>query len=275
MNKLSIRFCIPIYLISLTSEKYIITEKSFKYYKYLQNLFKDVADLTFTIVGSENDLSKQLVLKYFDEDSYLEYSQGDVNYFNRRDLNTVVGNKIKCAYNTCKKYNPDLIIFIKNNHFISEEWLRYIINDYDENNFKVYGFPFESNIFILTTMLTNGTISDNEIYFIDHRDKQPCKNIEACVIGFPRKVYSIYEMGNSNQTEVTIKNELLKLGVDINFSAEHFHIFNIKSKDPSTNVTDFTWIIHNYPCKKYTLSQLEEIKDFYQIVRDIKLLNLL
>ena len=36
-QKINIRFLIPIFLISRKSDKYVITEKSFKYYCYLKN----------------------------------------------------------------------------------------------------------------------------------------------------------------------------------------------------------------------------------------------
>ena len=97
--------------------------------------------MNFTIIGSEKDLSKELTLKYFSEDSYIEFDQGNVNYFNRVNvivLNTVVGTKVSYGYNIAKTRNPDLIVIIKINHFISEEWLRYVINDFNE----------ESNIFM-------------------------------------------------------------------------------------------------------------------------------
>ena len=140
-QKINIRFLIPIFLISRKSDKYVITEKSFKYYCYLKKLFIDEVSMNFTIIGSEKDLSKELTLKYFSEDSYIEFDQGNVNYFNRVNvivLNTVVGTKVSYGYNIAKTHNPDLIVIIKINHFISEEWLRYVINDFNE----------ESNIFM-------------------------------------------------------------------------------------------------------------------------------
>ena len=160
----SIRILIPIFVISTSSEKYIITEKSFKYLKYLQNILKDIATINFLIMGSEKELSRDLTLKYFGEDEYMEYDQGGIHYFNRvsyETLNTIVGSKIMNGYIKCKGFNPDLIIFMKSNHFISQQWFEDIINhcEHNKESAKFYGISASGNITVITCMDETNSIN--------------------------------------------------------------------------------------------------------------------
>jgi hypothetical protein len=281
--KITIRFVIPIYVLSKESEKYLITEKSFKYYIYLKKLFIEDVIMDFTIIGSEKELSKELTLKYFNEDSYLEFDQGGIDYLNRinyETLNTVVGNKLKYGFDKAKIYNPDLIIIIKSNHFISREWLNYVINDYNSNNNIFYGMALQSNLFILTYLINvniyMNIVDTFNLYGFDLTDTPPVQNIDACLIAIPKKLYSNYNMNTYNLTEISIKDELLELGGIINNQIENFHIFNIKSKNENTNVTPMNSIIDQV--KNINLKNIIDLinseKDIHKnICRDIMLIN--
>ena len=142
-------------------------------------------------MGSEESLSKDLTLKYFDNDSYIEYDQGGINYFNRinyETLNTVVGNKIKTGYNICKTYNPDFIIFVKSNHFIDPDWLKFVVDDNNQNNY--YGISLLSNVFFICSLTSENKIDHNDKYIWDNRNHHPIKHIDACLIAFPKKIYN-------------------------------------------------------------------------------------
>jgi hypothetical protein len=273
--KIKIRFLIPIFLVSKESDKYIITEKSFKYYCYLKNLFIDEIIMDFTIIGSEKNFSKDLTLKYFSEDSYIEFDQGEVNYLNRIDLhtlNTIVGQKISYGYNNAKKYNPDLIIFIKSNHFISEEWLKYIINDFNKESNIFYGMALENNKFIMTLLNKDYNIdTENNTFIIDNTDKQPTRNIDACLLAIPKNLYINHEMDPNCLTEIQIRDQLIQLGGKINLQYENHHIFNIKSNSINENVTDLNDILKIFNIDKNTDKSKIEIQE--KIFRDILLIN--
>lgn len=269
-----IRFVINIYLINKDSEKYFITEKSFKYLLYLKKIFSNKIIMDFIICGSELSLSKDLTLKYFRPDEYIEFDQGNINYLNRIDpgtLNTVVGHKTKYGYNICRGYNPDLIILMKSNHFISKEWLEFIINDYDENSNKVYGLSLNYNIFIMTTLNSDKKIDISNIFYEDHKEIPPVPKIDAALIAIPRKQYLTLELNPINMSEVSIEHDLINNNAII-ISPNNDHIFNIKAINENENVIPFCdmkiWV--NY--KRFNDNEYS----FYEeknIIRDINIIN--
>ena len=54
-----------IYTYNKDIHKYNLTEKNFKHYKNIEEKFKDLAKFTFTIVGSEKDISRRFNNKIF------------------------------------------------------------------------------------------------------------------------------------------------------------------------------------------------------------------
>jgi len=274
-QKISINFLIPIYLIHKDSEKYKITELSFKYYVFLKNLFINEINMNFTILGSEENLSKNLTLKYFDKNSYIEYNQKGINYQNRVSydtLNTIVGGKIAYGFEQAKLSNPDFIIFIKSNHIISREWIKYISSNFNENHNKFFAFSSENNVFIISNLNSNNEIDLKNVYLMDGRYKTPCRIHDACLIAIPRKCYENYKMNPVCLTENTIINELINIGCEriIQNKNLHFHIFNIKAIDENQNITPLNLI--------QSLTEIEKIEESsikkdIEIYRDITLLN--
>lgn len=243
-KKKIIRVMIPIYVINKESEKYIITEKSFKYWVNLKNLVKDELIMDFTIMGSEGALSKDLTLKYFNNtDSYIEFDQGGIDYFNRENstatLNYVVGKKAKVGYDICKTHDPDLIIIIKSNHFISYDWLKFVIDD--NNNNKFYGLSLTGNTFILSTLTSDNKIDHSNMYIWDLRKEQPQEQIDACLLALPRNIYNKFDINPFTPTETHMCDQLKNIGY-YPVLTNNFYIFNIKSNDESTNVTSFSFI---------------------------------
>ena len=74
----TINIFIAIYTYNKDIHRYKLTEKIFKHYKNIEDKFKDLAKFTFTIVGSENNLSRDLTLKYFKPEEYFEFQQNAV-----------------------------------------------------------------------------------------------------------------------------------------------------------------------------------------------------
>jgi len=273
---ITIKFCISIYVISPNSDKYMITEKSFKYLKYLQDIFKNNKNksiISFLIIGSEKDLSKNLTLKYFSKYEYIEFDQGDINYFNRGnkgDLNTVTGKKAKYGYEICKKRNPDLIILMKNNHFISQEWINEVIYHLERNsNSKFfYGIGYSGNLNIVAQLKNNKIDLKNKI-IVDKLNIEPIDKFDACLIGIPRILYKDHDMNPYRQTEYIIQDELIKLK-GIRYKIKGCIFFNIKSNNDSENVTPYNRCIKNKLRTKYIDDEL-----FKNVIikRDITIIN--
>lgn len=269
-KQMKIIIVFPIYLVSKDSEKYLITEKSFKYWNHLKSILKDEnIELIFKIIGSEENLSKDLTLTYFNIDEYLEVSQGNVNYFNRENLNTVVGKKFLKGYEEAVELNPDLIFITKNNHFISRKYFIDVVNDYKKNPLSknYYGMGHYKNNFILCTLNKDGNINYNDIYTNDIYIKTDM--FDACLISIPKILYQNYKLNYHEFTEITLQNDLDKLGGIKHFIYNNY-IFNIKSIDNNINITNLD-SIKNLPI----INKLNDIKilDNNLLYEDFNIIN--
>jgi len=256
----SVKFLLPIYVVRPTSEKYIITEKQFKYIKHLQKVLAGKIDISILVVGSELELSKDLTLKYFDETSYIEVPQR-IDYFSsvtKADWTKLVEeltHKCLVAYIHAKTMNPDMILVMKSNHFIPYEWIEEVVA-HDKMNTGVknfYGMSLD-NTFILTCMDDNEYIDKTKGIILgkigDHPPRhghQKNKNIgEACLIGIPRQIY-LKDKNKPERTRYCQENRwqesLIALGHKFHNTQKRW-IFNIKSyKDDRENHSGFhAWV---------------------------------
>jgi hypothetical protein len=232
----SIIFLIPIYLCSKESEKYVITEKSFKYLKHLQTLLAKRVKIEFCILGSEKEFSRELTLKYFSEKSYIEYDQKESNYFtsNFTDLIYTVSAKVLYGYQQCKLLNPDLILVMKSNHFISLEWLEKVI-DHDQNNIgkkQFYVISDVKNVFIMLGINNENNIDHTKGMIWNKIAHSPQWGPQhAALMGIPREIYLKNNVDHNiriNYTEPRWISELAKLGYNKCDFGDDW-IFNIKS----------------------------------------------
>ena len=67
---IKINIFLAIYTYNKSFHRFKLTEKIFKHYKNIVEHFKDSAIFSFTILGSEGDISRNLSLKYFKESEY-------------------------------------------------------------------------------------------------------------------------------------------------------------------------------------------------------------
>jgi hypothetical protein len=74
-NKLKIDIIILIYFYNQKSSRYYFQEAIFKHWKIIQKIFSNYIDFSFTIVGSEEEFSKKISLKYFKDNEYYEFYQ--------------------------------------------------------------------------------------------------------------------------------------------------------------------------------------------------------
>lgn len=259
-KKYSVKFLMPIYVINESTEKYKITEKQFKYMKHIQEVLSERIDLTILVIGSENELSRNLTLKYFDESCYIEVPQS-IDYFttqNQVSLTKELSVKVLTGYIHAKSMNPDMIIFMKSNHFVPIKWVDEIVEHDKMNtgNKNFYGFS-QDNAFILTCIDDNGNIDKTNGMILGNIGDTPYIKYrhtwfvskgygEACCIGIPRQIY----LKDKNKPERTIyiqenvwQEGLIALGHRFYETKKHW-VFNIKSiKDDRENHSGFNlWV---------------------------------
>ena len=134
-TKVHIDIFIAIYMYNSSETlRYKLTESIFCHYKNIQSFFRDKANITFTILGSEGDLSKNLVLKYFDESAYHEYWQ-DPQLKIIKMLDGKINRGMKLSFET----GADVMCWVGSNDYICYDYFEQIINHYNSDKMQLYG----------------------------------------------------------------------------------------------------------------------------------------
>jgi hypothetical protein len=146
-KKMKINIVILIYMYGQNTTRYRLTEKIFIHYKNIQHYFRHYASFSFTIIGSENDLSRDLSTKYFPPDCYYEVNQSapspDATYVPDNTIPRkyeIIRKKVNYGMKTAySKDKYDIILWAGSNDYISLNFFRQMIEDYNPNTMKLYG----------------------------------------------------------------------------------------------------------------------------------------
>jgi hypothetical protein len=234
VNKIKINIMIAIYLYNEISNRYFLTEHIFRHYKIIQKYFKKYADIEFTIVGSEQNLSKNLTLKYFDSNSYVEFNQDYPIYKNRfyHMLTDKIRFGMKCAYNK----NPDILFWAGSNDYICFNFFKQIIEFYNPNQLQIYGIDnyFNGNNAVYYCKYNNNQIID--IPFFWHNGKfnyagRHIYNYVGGIIGINKNVISVYPdiLDNWNCDEGKDEKMVLDKNIYIHFPKDTIYKFESKN----------------------------------------------
>lgn len=137
MNKVKINILVPFYTYEADIHRYKLTEKIFKHYKNVEQYFKDIAIFSFTMVGSEKDVSKILTLKYFKESEYFEFDQTDPKFNN--DLLIMLTEKFKYGMQLSAKTDADILLLAGSNDYISYDFFKQVIEYYNPEKPQLFG----------------------------------------------------------------------------------------------------------------------------------------
>jgi hypothetical protein len=136
-NPVKINIVILIYTYGIHTARYNITEKIFMHYKNIQFIFKNYAKFSFTIVGSELSVSRNLTLKYFPSDDYYEFPQETLSHKHVYEITTEKVNfGMRIAY---ARDDTDIIFWAGSNDYIGLSFWKQVIEDYDPKIMKLYG----------------------------------------------------------------------------------------------------------------------------------------
>ena len=113
---IKINIFLAIYTYNNDIHRYTLTEKIFKHYKNIQDKFKDLAEFSFTILGSENEISKNLTLKYFKSEEYFEFDQNHKSFKN--DFYKMLGTKINTGMKISEQSKADILLWAGSNDYI-------------------------------------------------------------------------------------------------------------------------------------------------------------
>ena len=287
MNKIiHIDINIPFYTFAC-HERYILTELIFQHYLNIKEKFKDKARFTFTLIGSENDLSKELALKYFkdSEDIYIEFDQEAYNInigYNDKFL-SMLTDKFKFSYKSSFNKNPNISLLCGSNDLIDFDFFNQIIDSYDGEKKQLFGIDNYSNGNNIVLFLNNyycSNLNETNHFIWDGQYKNKKRSLykySGGTIGFNDTLYK-KEYNNLLDKiicfdEGEIEYETLKLNDVHKFNSKNTFYFNIKTNS-NKEITSFNNLREyiNGNILNYNILS-DEIK--LKITDTIKYLNLL
>ena len=184
-KKMKFNIVMAIYTFGVNTSRYHITEKIFKHYKIIQDRFQKYVTFSFTIIGSEKEVSRSLTLKYFSVDSYYELDQNatspDPEYI--PDLKIpkeyeIIRKKVNFGMKTAfhKDDCYDIIFWVGSNDYISLNFWRQVIEDYNPKVLKWYGlgtYFFGRNVAFYTEFDGKNLQDRNHSNTFFHNGKMP------------------------------------------------------------------------------------------------------
>ena len=165
---ININIFMAIYTYNNDIHRYTLTEKIFKHYQTIRNKFKNLACFTFTILGSEHNISKDLALKYFKEEEYFEFDQNNPNF--KDDFFTMLGNKINLGIHLSFKNNPNILLWAGSNDYICFDFFQQIIEKYNPLVPQIYGIDnyYNGNNAVFYTRFDANRYKENQMCMTCH-----------------------------------------------------------------------------------------------------------
>lgn len=265
-NKLKIDIIMLIYFYEKKGQRYYFQSFIFDYYIKLKNIFSNYIDFSFTIVGSEKNLSKNITTSYFKESDYYEFYQNP-------KLSTIkmLSKKINYAFRKSYNKNTDLLLWFGSNDYVCAHYFTNILEKYN-NGFQQYGMSnyFNGNNFCLYIELEDLIFNVDDMYIHDgvhnYSKRQNYKYIggshgysRKLLDKFPEILDKINCDEGANEYLVTKLNEKHpKLNINsmktdncfffnIKFGNEEINSFNLLKHFNKKNIVD----INNHKLKHY------------------------
>lgn len=145
--KPSIDIFIPFYMYFNDVHRYNFTKIIFKHMSELRKKLSDKAVITFTLLGSEGNRSKNLALQFFDKSEYFEFDQNTPE-FQSKDFYFMFDKKIKKGIQICKSKGTDICLWMGSNDFIPKLFFEQVIAKFlnnGRNEPQMYGIDNYKN----------------------------------------------------------------------------------------------------------------------------------
>jgi len=249
---IKINIFLAIYTYKNDIHRYNLTEKIFKHYKNIQERFKDLALFTFTILGSENDISRNLSLKYFKSNAYIEFDQNHKSFEN--DFYKMLGRKINTGMKISVKNDTDIFLWAGSNDYICFDFFEQIINYYNPEVPQVYGIDNHKNgnNSVFFTHFDGNRDINNDLSLTCHpklsywwdgiSDYSGRKKYSYCggIIGVNKKCIMLYPdiLSNWSYDEGAIEEYIFKKPYIDKFNSKNLFYMNIKTLS-NNEITSF------------------------------------
>ena len=137
-NRIKINIVMPFYLWNNDIDRVSLTHKMLVHYNNIKDKYNTKIEFKFYFIGSENELSKSIIDKYF-KDSYYEFEQPGLLESTTHQKIIMLGEKVRVGVNLATSSDYDVILVAGSNDFISDEFFLNIINKYNAKVFQIYG----------------------------------------------------------------------------------------------------------------------------------------
>ena len=137
-NRLKVNIFMPFYLWNNDIDRVSLTHKILIHYNNIKEKFKNQIYFKYYFVGSENELSKSIIDKYF-KDSYYEFEQPHMLGSTIRKKNLILGEKVRFGVNLAIRSDYDVLLVAGSNDFVSDYFFLNLINNYTVNVPQIYG----------------------------------------------------------------------------------------------------------------------------------------
>ena len=246
MTKIHIDICIPFYTYNC-EQRYNLTKKIFNHYNNISKHFLHLANITFTLVGSEKILSKKLVSKCFEgcSYSYHEYDQEKIicNQTDNKFL-YMLSDKFNFSFQKSIGKKPDITLLAGSNDYICYDFFKQIIDFYKPDEKQIYGIDNYNNgsnvVLVCKYDNKNEKIKiEKDIWWNGISNWNNRQKYDYCggIIGFNNCLYLKHydELINTciDCDEGEIERKILNLPDVIKFNSKNVFFFNIKTENDS------------------------------------------
>lgn len=290
-NYITMDISIPIYFKNNTDLKYLHMIKIFKYLNKIRNILNKYNILiTFTIIGSNKNLSEELFntyLKLYEDDIYIEFDQNNIDYNKNIYINynncffDMLSRKFSTCFINSFKKNKDISFLMGSNDFISINFFLQTKYNYEKNKKQCYGinrpinntYNYELLIECHKDITKNLLLDIKNIWNLDYGNTINSKPLFAGgIIGFSNKLFTDKHFYNyfENPKMYHLYNEILLERYAIQHNAElptvnNILFLNIKT---SCDITQISSIINNNIINQINNDNIKKNSILYKFIKN-------
>ena len=246
MTKIHIDICLPFYTYNC-EQRHNLTKKIFRHYNNISKHFIQVANITFTLIGSEKVLSQKIGQDCFEGVSYLYHEYDQESFVCDQMAHRffyMLSDKFRFSFQKSIEKKPDITLLAGSNDYICYDFFKQIIEFHKPNEKQIYGidnYNNGKNVVLLSKYdNTNSKIKiEDDIWWNGISNWDDRKKYDYCagIIGFNSCLYSNHYSDLINKyincDEGEIEKKILNLPNVIKFNSKNCFYFNLKTENSS------------------------------------------
>jgi hypothetical protein len=233
--KIHIDIVIPFYTYYGCIHRTNLTKKIFKHCINIKNKFCNIVYISFTLIGSEQNISKDLALQFFEKTDYFEFDQKPYT-----TTLLMLTEKFKFCYERSIEKRPNITLLMGSNDYVCYNFFEQIIKFYNPTELQLYGidkYNNGNNSVLLTKYngINNTMDNDSSLWWdgIQSNNNREKYQYVGGIIGFNDLFYTTHYKLLMDQIisfdEGEIEQKILTIPNIVKFKSNECFIFNIKT----------------------------------------------